>query len=80
MSHAPLTRTDRPQGHLTVAVATFAFVMLSMALTYATVVATTRPMGVLSTTAMLFLFAASWAALWFLVELVWTARPAHRPA
>jgi hypothetical protein len=80
MSHAALTRTTDTQGHVTVAVATFAFVLLSMGLTYATVVATTRPMGLLSTTAMVFLFAASWAALWLLVELVWTVRPARRPA
>jgi hypothetical protein len=77
MSHAPLTQTPL-HGHRSVAAATFAFVLLSMALTYATVVATTRPMGLLSTTAMVFLFAASWAALWFVVELVWVVRPAAR--
>ena len=76
MSHAALTRTTDTQGHVTVAVATFAFVLLSMGLTYATVTATTRPLGLLSSTAMVFLFAASWAALWFVVELVWSTRQA----
>jgi hypothetical protein len=80
MSHTTHTRNAGQNGHVTVAAATFAFVLLSMALTYATVVATTRPMGLLSTTAMVFLFAASWAALWLLVELVWTVGPARRPA
>jgi hypothetical protein len=79
MSHTTLPQTTRRPGHVSVAVVTFAFVLASMGLTYATVVATTRPMGLLSTTAMVFLFAASWAVLWFLVEFVWMARPV-RPA
>lgn len=69
MSHTTASPTTRPHGHRSVALATFVLVLASMALTYATVVATTRPMGLLSTTAMVFLFAASWAALWFLAEL-----------
>jgi hypothetical protein len=73
MSHTTLSQPR--YGHRSVALATFLFVLLSMALTYTVVVATTRPMGLLSTTAMVFLFAASLAVLWFVVELVRTARP-----
>jgi hypothetical protein len=78
MSHT--SATNPRHGHRSVALATFLFVLLSMGLTYAVVVTTTRPMGLFSTTAMVFLFAASWATLWFVVELVLTARPARRSA
>jgi hypothetical protein len=42
-------------------------------LTSATVVATTESMGLLSTTAMVSLFVASWAVPWLVAELVRTA-------
>lgn len=58
-------------GHLALAFTSFVFVLVSMTATYATVVATTRPMGLLSSFMMVFLFVTSWVVLWLAVELAW---------
>lgn len=65
------TAARSSDGHTTFAFGAFVLVLVSMAATYATVVATTRPMGLLSTATMVFLFVTSWVVLWLTVELAW---------